>query len=60
MNAETFLGYSGVVGFLFFLGFVILGVAAILMPIIVIFIHGRTSKIAKTLASMEDMMRNGK
>ena len=60
MNLETFGGLSAILAVLFFLACVILGIAALIMPIVVFYIHRRTEEIAKILSSMEDMMRNGK
>ena len=48
---------SGLIGLLILL---ILIIAGILMPIAVICIDSRVSKIQKTLAAMEHMMRHGK
>lgn len=45
------------------IGFLIgvsLTIAAILMPLVVLIIDSRLAKVSKCLASMEDMMRNGK
>tara|TARA_R110000868_G_scaffold177858_2_gene417009 strand:+ start:196 stop:378 length:183 start_codon:yes stop_codon:yes gene_type:complete len=60
MNLETFGGLSAILAVLFFLACVILGIAALIMPIVVFYIYRRTEEIAKILSSMEDMMRNGK
>lgn len=60
MNPDTFLGLSGAAAFLMLFVCAVLTIAAIMMPLVVIFIHGKACKIAKTLAAMEDMMRNGR
>ena len=60
MNTETFLGLSGLSAFLMLIVCTVFIIAAIMMPLVVIFIHGKTCKIERTLAAMEDMMRNGR
>lgn len=57
---ENLIGVGGVIGFLFLLVCLVFSVAAIIMPIVVLLIHQRTAEIARTLAAMEWMMRNGK
>jgi len=57
---DTLLGAGGVVGILFLFVCAVLGIAAVLMPLVVIMIHSRLDKCYRTLAAMEDMMRNGK
>jgi len=59
-SLETFLGVGGLLGVLFMLACAILGIAALIMPIVVLIISSRVDKIAKTLEAMEWMMRNGK
>ena len=57
---DTLLGAGGVVGILFLFACLVLGAAAVIMPLVVIMIHNRLDKCYRTLAAMEDMMRNGK
>ena len=59
-SLEAFLGLGGLLGFIILLAFAILGLAALIMPIVVFFIYRRTEELARILSSMEDMMRNGK
>ena len=56
---ETALGLGSLAGILFFIGCAILGIAAVIMPIVVIFMHLQLHAIKNTLASMEHMMRHG-
>ncbi len=51
---------TGILGLLFLIFAAFLVTAAILMPIFVFIIAGYCESIKKTLAKMEDMMRNGK
>jgi maltodextrin utilization protein YvdJ len=60
MNTDTFLGLSGTAAFFLLFVCTVFAIATIMMPLVVIFIHGKTYKIEKTLAAMEDMMRNGR
>ena len=60
MNLETFAGLSGILAGLFFIACAILGIAALIQPIVVFFIYRRTEELTKILSAMEDMMRNGK
>lgn len=57
---ESILGLGGILGFLFLLACAILGIAAIIMPIVVLIMHRQLDQVARTLAAMEWMMRNGK
>lgn len=57
---ESILGIGGLLGFLFLLACAILGIAAIIMPIVVLIMHRQLDQVARTLAAMEWMMRNGK
>lgn len=60
MNLETFAGLSGIAGILFFIACLILGLAAVIMPIVVLIMHCQLAAVRDTLASMERMMRHGK
>ena len=60
MNIETLIGAGGILGAIFTIFFITLVIAAILMPIFVMFISYKATRISETLAAMEDMMRNGK
>ena len=60
MNIDTLLGAGGIVGILFLFVCAVLGIAAVLMPLVVIMIHSRLDKCYRTLAAMEDMIRNRK
>lgn len=58
-SIETIVGVGGLIGVLFFIGCAILGLAAIIMPLVVIFMHIQLHAVRNTLASMEHMMRHG-
>ena len=51
---------SALVVFVLFVGFIVLCVAAILMPLFVMAISSRAKSIDETLRKMEHMMRHGK
>ena len=57
---ESAPGVTDVIGLLFLIACVVIGTAAIILPIVVILIHSRVNRIAKTLEHMASMMRNGK
>lgn len=56
---ETLLGLGGIAGVLFFICCAVLGLAAVIMPIVVIIMHIQLHAVRNTLASMEHMMRHG-
>jgi len=58
-TVETALGLGSLAGILFFIACAILGIAAVIMPIVVILMHLQLHAIKNTLASMEHMMRHG-
>jgi hypothetical protein len=51
---------AGFFSLLVILAVIALAVAAIIMPVVVIFIDSKVTKIHRTLAAMEHMMRHGK
>lgn len=66
MNFETLLGFGGIVSILFTLLFLIFVIAGAIMPIVILFINYRVSRIEEVLRSsnytlqlIEHMMRFG-